>query len=269
MIGHAGRRGIPPLLPPLTAIYCRPKRRRVRSARLGRAERGNQLGAGFRCPGANPGPVPGSADRPCEPVSSPRRPTTDRGPRTARLRTPRCRILRGAADPGARGRPRVVRDAARLPFPARVPPSVALVAVPRLLPAPAGARAATPHGIAAPESPPAAAPPASPPSVAAAAAGRAIVDALTGRTRRLDGAAGVCCGPGPPVCCEPARRTRRARARGSPCALPRRRPALIAAPRGRPRSWPSFDARLPAAARAHRRTQPTNTQLISCASCDS
>ena len=180
MIGHAAWSGIPPLNPPLTPIYCRPRRRRVRSAHLGCAERGNQLGPGFRCPGANPGHVPGSADRPCEPVSSPRRPTTDRGPRTARLRTPRCRPLRGCADPGAApgGHAHAPRAAAgrhaRAPGRGHHLP---------LLPAPAGARAATPHGTAVPESPPAAAPPVSPPNVATAAVGRSFAGALSSRGR--------------------------------------------------------------------------------------
>jgi len=48
-----------------------------------------------------------------------------------------------------------------------------------LLPAPAGARAATPHGTAAPESPPAVAPPVSPPNVAAAAVGRSFAGTLS------------------------------------------------------------------------------------------
>jgi len=52
-----------------------------------------------------------------------------------------------------------------------------------LLPAPAGVRAATPHGTAAPESPPAAAPPVSPPNVAAAAVGRSFAGGLTGVRR--------------------------------------------------------------------------------------
>jgi hypothetical protein len=247
MIGHATRWGIPPLYPPLAPIYCRSIRRRVRSARLGRAERGNQLGAGLRCPGANPGHVPGSADRPCEPVSSPRRPTTDRGPRTASLRTHRCRFPRGCADSGAArgtrdsatvaaagrcaaasrcavpgrcvvaavaaagrcavpGRCVVAalaaarRCAAAAVFGARGPfrPGCATpdgpAAAPRrghasLLPAPAGARAATPHGTAAPESPPAAAPPVSPPNVAAAAVGRSFAGALNGARWGVDGAA--------------------------------------------------------------------------------
>ena len=64
-------------------------------------------------------------------------------------------------------------------------PRAALVAGLLVLPAPAGARAATPHGTAAPASPPAAAPPAPPPSVATAAAGRPSVDAVTCRTSCL------------------------------------------------------------------------------------
>ena len=60
--------------------------------------------------------------------------------------------------------------------------SLALAAGVLLLPPPAGAHAATPHGSAAPASPSAAAPPVSPPSVAAAAVGRPIVDGVTCRT---------------------------------------------------------------------------------------
>jgi hypothetical protein len=64
-------------------------------------------------------------------------------------------------------------------------PRVALVAGLLVLPAPAGARAATPHGTAAPASPPAAAPLAPPPSAATAAVGRPSVDAVTCRTSCL------------------------------------------------------------------------------------
>src|SRR3954469_12031109 len=93
----------------------------------GRAERGNHLGA-YGVRGANPDRKSGSADRPREPVSSPRRPTTDRGPPPARIRTPCRRRLRRPARrgplPGDRARALVGgRAAARrslLPTPAGV-----------------------------------------------------------------------------------------------------------------------------------------------------
>src|SRR3954452_8820448 len=129
---------------------------------VGRAERGNHLGALLGVRGANPDRESGSADRPREPVSSPRRPTTDRGPLPARIRTPRRRLRGRARARAACRRPplraRCGRPAARRP----------------LLPTTAGVPAATPRGRAVPDSPPAAVPPASPPSVAAAADGRAL-----------------------------------------------------------------------------------------------
>ena len=87
MIGHRRRWGLPPLRPPLAPIYCRPTTPSPFGPPGSRGA-GEPIGRRLRRPGANPGHVPGSADRPREPVSSPRRPTTDRGPRTARLRTP-------------------------------------------------------------------------------------------------------------------------------------------------------------------------------------
>src|SRR3954452_22848106 len=129
---------------------------------VGRAERGNHLGAFRGVRGASPDRESGSADRPREPVSSPRRPTTDRGPLPARIRTPRRR-LRGPARARAacrrqRLRARCSGSAARRP----------------LLPTTAGVSAVTPRGCAVPDSPPAAVPPVSPPSVAAAADGRPL-----------------------------------------------------------------------------------------------
>jgi hypothetical protein len=75
MIGHRRRRGHSALASAASAHILPRQRRRVRSLPVDRAERGNQLGAS--APWGESGLVPGSADRPCEPVSSPRRPTTD------------------------------------------------------------------------------------------------------------------------------------------------------------------------------------------------
>src|SRR4051794_15688920 len=134
---------------------------------VGRAERGNHLGALRGVRGANPDRESGSADRPREPVSSPRRPTTDRGPLPARIRTPRRR-LRGPASVRAAHRRQRLRARCGRPAARR-----------HLLPPTAGVPAVTPRGRAVPDSPPAAVPPVSPPSVAAAADGRPLSAALT------------------------------------------------------------------------------------------
>jgi murein DD-endopeptidase MepM/ murein hydrolase activator NlpD len=99
-------------------------------------------------------------------------------------------VAAACAETAAPACPDAVADRPFRPSPSRSSPALRLGARPRaalvvgllVLPAPAGARAATPHGTAAPASPPAAAPPAPPPSVATAAAGRPSVDAVTCRT---------------------------------------------------------------------------------------
>jgi hypothetical protein len=204
MIGHPPRRPHSGLASAACVHILAPQRRRVRPVPLGRAERGNQLGAcsgalgriRASCPVARIGRASPSA----HPVG--RQPT--RGPRPARIRTPCCRRLRGDDRTGFAGRVRVspmrrppARARTRAPAwsadrPARLGPSAALAAglllllAARLLllPAPAGAGAPNPHGTAAPESPPAVAPPASPPNAAAAAVGRSSADAVTSRTGR-------------------------------------------------------------------------------------
>jgi len=97
-------------------------------------------------------------------------------------------VAAACAETAAPARPDAVADSPFRPSPSRpfrplrlgARPRAALVAGLLVLPAPAGARAATPHGTAAPESPPAAAPPVSPPNVAAAAVGRSFAGALSG-----------------------------------------------------------------------------------------
>src|SRR3954454_23197496 len=134
---------------------------------VGRAERGNHLGALRGVRGANPDRESGSADRPREPVSSPRRPTTDRGPLPACIRTPRRR-LRGPASVRPAHRRQRLRARCGRPAARR-----------HLLPPTAGVPAVTPRGRAVAGSPPAAVPAVSPPSVAAAADGRHLSATLT------------------------------------------------------------------------------------------
>ena len=124
-----------------------------------------------------PAPAPPRATVATLPAS--RAPPSPRSRRRRRPPSPRSRRHRGPPCPPCRRRrgprPDAPGVAARRPVRASRPGD------PPMLPAPAGARAATPHGTAAPESPPAAAPPVSPPNVAAAAVGRSFAGALSGR----------------------------------------------------------------------------------------
>ena len=126
-----------------------------------------------------------------------RQPTVD--PHQRAFARPRCRRpARQSADPGAAPGRRpcsaATGAAVRPPAPrrtllpaaagsARAPRADPLVARLLLLPAPAGARAATPHGTAAPESPPAAAPPALTPQ-RGGGGGRAALRRRAERSRR-------------------------------------------------------------------------------------
>src|SRR3954447_2724368 len=168
MIGHERRRGHSALRPPLAAIYCRAND--AESARSLWIERSGGTNWALRRPGANPGTCPvarvGRASPSAHPVG--RQPI--RGPVPARTRTPVRRGLPGFAGRRGAAARRSALSSPRPRLERRARGGVLL------LPPPAGATAATPHGSAVPASPSAAAPPVSPPSVAAAAVGRPLVD---------------------------------------------------------------------------------------------
>jgi hypothetical protein len=119
MIGHPRRRGRSALASAASAHILPRQRRRVRSAACRSNGAGEPLGA-YSAPRGESGHLPGSAGRPREPVSSPRRPTTD--PWTLPSAHSHACPPRLARPRGSRSPPRAPRSPRSSPRAPRSPP---------------------------------------------------------------------------------------------------------------------------------------------------